>query len=191
MKLNLGAFLTCLGLVRDVEVMFRLRAETKGLKLDVLISPDCQRSIEADEGKLRQVLINLLGNAIKFPERGSIRFRMSMTQRDNQPLALGAEVEDTGLGIAAEEQAELFRPFGQSQSGRSLQGGTGLGLAISQQIHPPDGRRDFTGQRGREGVCSSSLRSTGSAGRWGIRFETDGYAARDGAAIGANQGHGS
>jgi PAS domain S-box-containing protein len=123
-----------LDLVKDLELMFRLRAETKSLKLDVDISPDCQRSIEADEGKLRQVLINLLGNAVKFTERGSIRLRMRMTQRENRQLWLSAQVEDTGLGIAAEEQTGLFRPFVQSQSGRNLQGGTGLGLAISQQF---------------------------------------------------------
>jgi PAS domain S-box-containing protein len=123
-----------LDLVKDLEVMFRLRAETKGLKLDVDISPDCRPSIEADMGKLRQVLVNLLGNAIKFTERGSIRLRMSMMQRENRQLWLSAQVEDTGLGIAAEEQTALFRPFVQSQSGRNLQGGTGLGLAISQQF---------------------------------------------------------
>jgi PAS domain S-box-containing protein len=121
-------------LVKDLEVMFRLRAETKGLKLDVDISPDCRRSIESDMGKLRQVLVNLLGNAVKFTERGSIRLRMSMTQRENRELWLSARVEDSGLGIAAEEQTGLFRPFVQSQSGRNLQGGTGLGLAISQQF---------------------------------------------------------
>ncbi|HXB73850.1 MAG TPA: response regulator [Candidatus Acidoferrales bacterium] len=123
-----------LDLVKDLEVMFRLRAETKGVKLEVDICPDCQRSIESDMGKLRQVLVNLLGNAVKFTERGSIRLRMSMTQRENGQLWLSAQVEDTGLGIAAEEQTGLFRPFVQSQSGRNLQGGTGLGLAISQQF---------------------------------------------------------
>jgi PAS domain S-box-containing protein len=121
-------------LVKDLEVMFRLRTEAKALSLEVLIGPDCQRSIEADEGKLRQVLVNLLGNAVKFTERGSIRLRMSMTQRENQQLWLSAQVEDTGHGIAAEEQTGLFRPFAQSLSGRNLQGGTGLGLAISRQF---------------------------------------------------------
>jgi CheY-like chemotaxis protein len=123
-----------LDLVKDLEIMFRLRAETKGLNLEVLISPDCRRSIQADEGKLRQVLVNLLGNAIKFTERGSIRLRMSMTQREDEQLWLTGLVEDTGLGIAADEQTGLFRPFAQSQSGRNLQGGTGLGLAISRQF---------------------------------------------------------
>jgi CheY-like chemotaxis protein/anti-sigma regulatory factor (Ser/Thr protein kinase) len=98
------------------------------------IGAACRRSIESDAGKIRQVLVNLLGNAVKFTERGSITLRMSMTSREDQQLWLSTRVEDTGPGIAAEEQAGLFRPFVQSQSGRDLQGGTGLGLAISQQF---------------------------------------------------------
>jgi two-component system sensor histidine kinase/response regulator len=121
-------------LVKDLEVMFRLRAESRSVKLEALISPDCQRHIQADEGKLRQVLVNLLGNAVKFTERGSIRLRISTPRRENGQLWLSVQVEDTGPGIAAEEQTGLFRPFAQTQSGRDLQGGTGLGLAISQQF---------------------------------------------------------
>jgi PAS domain S-box-containing protein len=123
-----------LDLVKDLEVMFRLRAEARSVKLEALISPDCQRHIEADEGKLRQVLVNLLGNAVKFTERGSIKLRISTPRHETGQLRLSVQVDDTGLGIAAEEQAGLFRPFAQSQSGRNLQGGTGLGLAISQQF---------------------------------------------------------
>ena len=132
-KLNPAPF-DLLGLVKDLEIMFRLRAETKGLKLEVDISPDCKRSIESDQGKMRQVLVNLLGNAVKFTERGSITLRMSTVQREDHQMWLSTRVEDTGPGIAAEEQAGLFRPFVQSQSGRDVQGGTGLGLAISQQF---------------------------------------------------------
>jgi two-component system sensor histidine kinase/response regulator len=121
-------------LVKDLEVMFRLRAETKGLRLEVDIGPDCPCSLDADVGKLRQVLINLLGNAVKFTQRGLVRLRVSMTERENRQLWLSMQVEDTGPGISSEEQPGLFRPFVQSQSGRNLQGGTGLGLAISQQF---------------------------------------------------------
>ena len=132
-KLNPASF-DLLDLVKDLEIMFRLRAETKGLKLDVDIGPDCRRSIESDAGKIRQVLVNLLGNAVKFTERGSITLRMSTEEREDHQMWLSTRVEDTGPGIAAEEQAGLFRPFVQSQSGRDVQGGTGLGLAISQQF---------------------------------------------------------
>jgi PAS domain S-box-containing protein len=123
-----------LDLVKDLEVMFRLRAEARSVKLEALISPDCERHIQADEGKLRQVLVNLLGNAVKFTERGSIGLLISTPRRENGQLWLSVKVDDTGLGIAAEEQTGLFRPFAQSHSGRNLQGGTGLGLAISQQF---------------------------------------------------------
>jgi PAS domain S-box-containing protein len=123
-----------LDLVKDLEVMFRLRAKAKGLQLKVDVKPDCRRSIDADVGKLRQVLINLLGNAVKFTERGHVRLQISMTERGDRQYWLSMQVEDTGLGISAEEQPGLFRPFVQSHSGRNLQGGTGLGLAISQQF---------------------------------------------------------
>jgi PAS domain S-box-containing protein len=122
-------------LAKDLDAMFRLRAESKGLTLKLDIGADCCRSIESDEGKLRQVLINLLGNAVKFTARGRITLRMTMTQREDGQAWLSTQVEDTGPGIAPKEQAGLFRPFVQSESGRSLQhGGTGLGLAISQQF---------------------------------------------------------
>jgi PAS domain S-box-containing protein len=121
-------------LVTEVGVMFRLRAEAKGVRLEIDFGADCPRSVDCDEGKLRQIIINLVGNAVKFTERGLVRLRLSATRRENGQLWLSTHVEDTGPGISAEEQKGLFRPFVQSQSGRSLQGGTGLGLAISQQF---------------------------------------------------------
>jgi CheY-like chemotaxis protein len=121
-------------LLKDLEVMFRLRTETKGLKFEVVVDPHCERYIESDKGKIRQVLVNLLGNAIKFTERGSITLRVSMGRQEKGKRQLLAEVEDTGAGIAAEEQKNLFQPFAQSQSGRDLQEGTGLGLAISREF---------------------------------------------------------
>ena len=119
--------------VKDLAAMFRLRTEAKGLGFEVIEEGDCARYIEADEGKIRQALINLLGNAVKFTERGRVRLRVSVKQREGGPLRLSARVEDTGVGIAAEEQSKLFRPFAQTQSGVAAQGGTGLGLAISRE----------------------------------------------------------
>ena len=132
-KVNMAAF-DLLELVRGVEVMFRLRAEAKALSFAVLVAPGCPRYLESDEGKIRQVLINLLGNAVKFTERGSITMRVAVEQPSNGQCWLSAQVDDSGVGIEAEEQRALFRPFAQSQSGRSLQNGTGLGLAISQEF---------------------------------------------------------
>jgi signal transduction histidine kinase len=118
----------------DLELMFRLRAESKGLRFSVLVESACEAYIEADKGKMRQVLVNLLGNAVKFTEAGSVTLRVSMNRRENESLRLFFAVEDTGPGIASEEQSKVFQPFEQSQSGREQHGGTGLGLAISREL---------------------------------------------------------
>jgi len=132
-KLNMAAF-DLLELVRGIEAMFRLRAEAKALSFAVLVAPGCSRYLESDEGKICQVLINLLGNAVKFTESGSITLRVAVEQASNGPCWLSAQVDDSGVGISVEEQSVLFRPFAQSESGRNLQNGTGLGLAISQEF---------------------------------------------------------
>jgi signal transduction histidine kinase/ActR/RegA family two-component response regulator len=133
MGLNAATF-DLSGLLEDLSAMFRLRAESKGLQFDVLVDSGCARYIVADEVKLRQVLINLLGNAAKFTDRGSIQLRVAVEQRGDNQLWLTTEVEDTGVGIAAEDQSGLFRPFAQAQNGLNLQTGTGLGLAISREF---------------------------------------------------------
>jgi PAS domain S-box-containing protein len=121
-------------LARDLESMFRLRADAKGLALNVDLSGEPVREIVADQGKLRQVLINLLGNAVKFTERGSICLRVLIDRRTQNRLWLSVDVQDTGLGMAEEEMAGLFQPFLQTRSGLKSQGGTGLGLAISKEF---------------------------------------------------------
>jgi PAS domain S-box-containing protein len=132
MTLNPSAF-DIHELVEDVALMFRQRAQGKGLEFVVSIAPDCPRTVRSDEGKIRQILINLLGNALKFTSAGTVRLTVTQQIRQEQ-LWLLANVEDTGLGIAVEEQGGLFRPFAQTQSGRTLQSGTGLGLAISRKF---------------------------------------------------------
>jgi PAS domain S-box-containing protein len=121
-------------LVQDLGSMFRLRAEAKGLDLDVSVTGERVRQIVADQGKLRQVLINLLGNAVKFTERGSIHLQVTVERRAQDELWLSADVTDTGVGIAAEEMTQLFRPFLQTRSGLMSHTGTGLGLAISKEF---------------------------------------------------------
>jgi PAS domain S-box-containing protein len=133
MQLNLVAF-DISGLLEDLAAMFRLRAEAKGLRFEVCVNGECQGHVVGDEGKIRQVLVNLLGNAVKFTERGWIKLRMSMGRRNDNQLWFSAEVEDTGAGIAPEEQSQLFRPFVQTQSGLASHAGTGLGLAISGEF---------------------------------------------------------
>jgi PAS domain S-box-containing protein len=118
-------------LLRDLEALFVLRARGKGLSFEVRADPGLPRFLTADEGKVRQVLVNLLGNAVKFTAQGSVSLRIS-GERDGEALRIRAEVADTGAGIGAEELGRLFQEFEQTASGRLAQSGTGLGLAISR-----------------------------------------------------------
>ncbi|MEM1367082.1 MAG: PAS domain-containing protein [Cyanobacteria bacterium P01_H01_bin.15] len=122
-------------LLDNLEAMLKLRAEAKGLQLVFDRGVDVPRYVSTDESKLRQVLINLLGNAIKFTKTGGVtlRSRHFKTVGSNRCL-VQFEVEDTGPGIAPEELNRLFTAFGQTETGRKSQEGTGLGLAISQEF---------------------------------------------------------
>jgi len=113
--------------------MFRLRSESKGLGFEMSADVESAPYIVADEGKIRQVLINLLGTAIKFTERGKIKLSVSLDRREASQLWLSAWGEDTGSGISDEEQRQLFVPFSQVARGHRSQEGTGLGLAISRK----------------------------------------------------------
>jgi hypothetical protein len=128
--------------------MLLLRTTAKGLKLKISHSNDVPKYVKTDPNKLRQVLINLLGNAIKFSESGHVTLQVkTLTKIPNTedsrletvidpPTSdrLIFEIADTGSGIAPEELDTLFNAFVQSQSGKKSQEGTGLGLAISQQF---------------------------------------------------------
>jgi len=125
-----------------VEEMFCMHAEEKGLTLTFERHPDVPQYIHADQNKLRQVLINLLGNAIKFTQVGGIVVRVARGAMkgggagDGQPAPVSMlfEVKDTGPGIAPEEIDHLFEAFVQTQSGRQSREGTGLGLPISRRF---------------------------------------------------------
>ena len=147
--LHMGAF-DLLELLRDMEIMFRVRTDAKGLWLETIGIEDVPRYIIADENKLRQVLVNLLGNAVKFTEEGSVRLRVNARRTEvmahwngigsgrdsNTPILLSFAVEDTGVGIAEDELDKAFQYFEQTESGRKSKSGTGLGLAISRDyIH--------------------------------------------------------
>lgn len=130
-------------LLGNLEAMLRLKAESKGLTLICDLAPDLPHYVQTDEGKLRQVLINLLGNAVKFTNEGGVALRVR-SQGDGDdgggssypstppPLRLYVEIEDTGSGVAPEELETLFEPFVQTKQGQLTHEGTGLGLAISQ-----------------------------------------------------------
>ena len=112
--------------------ILELKANNKGLRLLLERHPDLPRYIYADESKLRQVLINLLNNALKFTTHGKVTIRVKPNLQDNYHLFF--EVEDTGAGIAKSELDSLFEAFVQTRSGRESGEGTGLGLPISQKF---------------------------------------------------------
>ncbi len=118
-------------MVRDVVDMMQLRAQEKGLQLLLDQTSEFPRYIKGDEGRLRQVLVNLVGNAIKFTEHGGVTIRLGVRQDIKQHLLI--EVEDSGPGITPDDQKRLFQPFVQLAES-SMQRGTGLGLAITRQF---------------------------------------------------------
>ncbi|HET6462134.1 MAG TPA: PAS domain S-box protein, partial [Syntrophales bacterium] len=131
--LNLTAF-DLHALLNDLEMMFRVRTDAKHLQFSVERIGEVPRFVVSDEGKLREVLINLLGNAVKFTKKGGIILRVRARHEETKKLRLLAEVEDTGPGIAAEDVGRLFHHFEQTQAGREAGIGTGLGLAISREF---------------------------------------------------------
>jgi signal transduction histidine kinase/CheY-like chemotaxis protein len=111
------------------------RAAEKGLELTHAVAPNVPREVRADAGRLRQILLNLLGNAVKFTERGSVSLDVDLVERSGRRAVLRFAVTDTGIGISAGGQARLFQEFTQlDSSGTRRFGGTGLGLAISRRL---------------------------------------------------------
>jgi PAS domain S-box-containing protein len=124
-------------LIGSLEEMLQLKAQSKGLQLIFELTPDVPQYMQTDESKLRQVLINLLGNAIKFTEAGTVTLRVRSVMGNGEETTnyqLHFEVEDTGPGIAPDELETLFDAFVQTETGRKSQEGTGLGLAISHKF---------------------------------------------------------
>lgn len=122
-------------LLDDLEDMLHLRAVNAGLELILDRGGNLPRYIHTDGVKLRQVLLNLLGNAIKFTPQGEVVLRTSSIENSEpQSYTLNFQVSDTGVGIAPEELDQLFEAFSQTESGREAQEGTGLGLTISRQF---------------------------------------------------------
>ncbi|HEY9613331.1 hybrid sensor histidine kinase/response regulator, partial [Allocoleopsis sp.] len=144
-------------LLDDLEDMFRFKADDKGLQLICDRASDVPQYVRTDETKLRQVLINLLNNALKFTKEGGVSVRVGIVRSTHFSASLGAEaptknlsfeVEDTGEGIAPEELDSLFEAFVQTKTGKESQEGTGLGLPIT---------RSFVQLMGGEITVSSSV----------------------------------
>ncbi|WP_215607116.1 ATP-binding protein [Leptothoe spongobia] len=121
-------------ILQDIQGMFCLKVQNKGLQFRIEPDAHLPRQIYADEGKLRQILINLVGNAVKFTEKGSVVIKARVeTPNASQPM-LYLEIEDSGLGIPREDLEQLFIPFEQTTAGHKIKQGTGLGLSITDKF---------------------------------------------------------
>ena len=121
--------------VESTTDILAVKAHEKGLELSCFISPEVPSLLCGDPGRLRQVLINLAGNAVKFTESGEVGIRVTMTEETKSHITLRFDVRDTGIGIPAEHMDRMFKSFSQADASTTRQyGGTGLGLAISKQI---------------------------------------------------------
>lgn len=150
--------------IEGIEAMMRNRAEGKGVGFAVRLSPELPRYIRTDETKLRQVLVNLLGNAVKFTDQGQVTLRIGC--RGGEPGSSAApglvfEVEDTGIGIEGSQAGILFDAFSQAGGDGKEREGTGLGLAISKQYVELMGGA----------IVAEGLGEKGSLFRFDIRFE--------------------
>lgn len=123
-------------MLRDVGEMFEQRAETEGLKFNLELDAGLTKTIEADAGKLRQILINLLGNAVKFTTEGGVSLRARTVAIEDEPsmVSLQLEIEDSGQGITPKQQEKIFEPFIQDKQFSSDAKGTGLGLSITKSF---------------------------------------------------------
>jgi len=115
--------------------IFAVKADKKGLKFSCLISPEVPSFLRGDPGRLRQVLINLIGNAIKFTDNGEVRISVTIAEQADSHVTVKFDVRDTGIGIPADRMNRLFKSFSQADASTTRKyGGTGLGLSISKQI---------------------------------------------------------
>ncbi|HMD70567.1 MAG TPA: response regulator [Bryobacteraceae bacterium] len=123
------------GLIEETVRTFALRAAEKGIELTCEVPPDVPERVNADSARLRQVIVNLLGNALKFTEQGEVAVSVSAEGRAGENVTLHFIVADTGIGIPIEKQELIFDAFAQEDGSMSRRyGGTGLGLAISSKL---------------------------------------------------------
>ncbi len=154
-----------IAIVRDVARLMRTRAEAKGVPFQVEFETDLPVRIEGDPTRVRQVLINLVGNGLKFTEVGSVLLRASLHEAPGASRIV-FEVTDTGIGISSAERSRLFRPFRQADGSTTRRyGGTGLGLTISKHLcELMDGTIEFESEPGRGTTVRVSLPTGSLAG---------------------------
>jgi two-component system sensor histidine kinase/response regulator len=119
----------------DIENVFAPQAQAKGIEMEFAVANDIPLAICGDPNRLRQVIVNLLGNAIKFTDQGRIKVVVRVAEEDSQSARLRVEVHDTGIGVARVARVHIFDSFSQADGSTTRKhGGTGLGLAISKQL---------------------------------------------------------
>lgn len=122
-------------LLEELSAVYRTRAHAKGLKFSCSVNPSVPRLLSGDPGKVRQVLDQLLGNAIKFTENGRVSLSAVLLHETCDALTVRFAVEDTGIGITEEQRSRLFEPFVQGDGSLTRRyGGTGIGLALSKKL---------------------------------------------------------
>ncbi len=123
------------GVLRDCAALMAPRAEAKHVAFRWSVATDVPARLQGDPGRLRQVLLNLTGNAVKFTQRGEVAVSVALAEEDAEGVLLRFAIKDTGIGISADKQARLFEKFVQADTSTTRRyGGTGLGLAISRDL---------------------------------------------------------
>jgi len=142
--------------IEEVIDLLMPRAAEKGLLLEYQVHPELPRIVLGDPGRLRQILLNLIGNAVKFTDKGGVTVEAWPEPSDTDRLAVGFSVRDTGIGISSENCSRLFESFVQGDSSTTRKyGGTGLGLAISKQlVEMMDGTIEVESELGRGSTFS-------------------------------------
>jgi two-component system sensor histidine kinase/response regulator len=140
--------------VQDVGRLLAVQAHAKGLEITMLVDPALPDVLKGDAGRVRQVLLNLGGNAVKFTPSGEVAISLDVVEQTAQDILVRCEVRDTGIGIPADRQQALYQPFSQADNSTTRQfGGTGLGLSIVKQL--VDLMGGTTGVMSAEGVGST------------------------------------
>ena len=118
-----------------VRTLMDLRATERGVQLECYVAPDVPKRLVGDPYRLGQVLLNLVGNAVKFTEQGRVQISIALERSEESQVWIHFAVQDTGIGMDADQQQRLFKPFQQAENSTTRRfGGTGLGLSISQRL---------------------------------------------------------
>jgi signal transduction histidine kinase/DNA-binding response OmpR family regulator len=148
----------------DAMKILALRAHEKGVELACRVPPELPDTFLGDAARLKQIIVNLVGNALKFTEHGEVRLEIALEEQDEASVVLRCSVTDTGIGIAAEKQQTVFDTFTQADGSITRKfGGTGLGLAISSQLVKLMGGRIWLES---ELGAGSTFHFTARLGRW-------------------------